>query len=324
MDLPQGFRLAYLLDGKGRGRRLSWVEVQDWQPEDGLIWVHLDYSDPSIQTWIREESGLDDVICEALLAEETRPRSTPFQDGLMLTLRGVNLNPESDPEDMVAIRLWAEQGRIISTHRRRLLSVDELTQALERGLGPVDTSEFLASLADHLVDNMAGVMENIEDATAELEDRVLSEQGSELRLALSHLRRQAIVLRRYLAPQRDAVAHLQAERIPWLTEKDRLLLREVGDRIVRYVEDLDTVRERATITHEELVSRLSEQLNRRIYILSIVAALFLPLSFLTGLFGVNLGGIPGQSDHAGFAWLIAGLVVTVGIQIWLLRKYRWF
>ena len=108
-----------------------------------------------------------------------------------------------------------------------------------------------------------------------------------------------------------------------LAEMDRLRLREAADATTRYVEDLDVVRERAAMVHEELVSRLSEQMDGRMYVLSIVAALFLPLGFLTGLLGVNVGGIPGAESPWGFAIVCSAMLGLVGVQVWLLRRRHW-
>ena len=97
----EGLIGAYVLDGKGGGQKVGWKEIQEWKPTDGLLWVHLDYTAPEAQQWIKEEKQLEDVVGDALLAEESRPRVTAFDDGLLISLRGVNLNPGADPEDMV-------------------------------------------------------------------------------------------------------------------------------------------------------------------------------------------------------------------------------
>ena len=153
---------------------------------------------------------------------------------------------------------------------------------------------------------------------------MVGEPDQSLRSSLTDLRREAITLRRYLAPQREALGRLQGEQLSWLTELDRLRLREVNDRLIRYVEDLDAVRERAAVAHEELISQLSNQINKRMYVLSVVAAVFLPLGFLTGLLGVNVGGIPGAESPFGFATFTLLLVVIVAVQLWFFIKKRWF
>ena len=318
-----GLIAAFVLDGKGGGRRIGWKEIQEWTPTAGLLWVHLNFEAPEAQRWIKEESQLEEVVGDVLLADESRPRVTAFDDGLLIALRGVNLNPGADPEDMVSLRMWVEKNRILTTRRRKLLSIADLCSAIEKGKGPRTSGEFLEDVADRLMSRMGGVIDDLEDKVAELEEAVLTKESHELRPQLASIRRDAIYLRRYMAPQREAIARLQSEKISWLTDEDRMRLREVYDRLTRYVEDVDAARERAAVTQEELVSRLSEQMDNRMYVLSIVAAIFLPLGFLTGLLGINVGGIPGSEYKAAFAIFCMLLVGMIIIQIVIFKRKKW-
>jgi zinc transporter len=146
------------------------------------------------------------VIGDALLADESRPRVTEFDNGLLVALRGVNLNPGAEPEDMVSLRIWAEKNRIITTRRRKLLSVADIYSALEKGKGPRTSGEFLENVADRLMSRMGGVIDELEEKVAELEEAVLTRESHELRPKLASIRRDAIYLRRYMAPQREAIA----------------------------------------------------------------------------------------------------------------------
>jgi zinc transporter len=318
-----GLLHAHLLDGRGGGASLGWERVKQWEPGQGVLWVHLEYSNPFAHQWLLHDSGLDEVTTEALLAEETRPRSLLSANGLLLTLRGINPNPEADPEDMVAVRMWSDGNRIITTRRRRMKAASELSRAIERGLGPRNAGEFVESLTDSMVERMADVVDGISDRVDELEESVLTMESYELRPKIAELRRHAIGLRRYLAPQREALSRLFSEKVEWLSDMDRLRLRESADRTTRFVEDLDLTRERAVVVQEELLSRLSEKMNRTMYVLSIVAAIFLPLGFLTGLLGINVGGIPGADYQGSFAIFILILVLVVIVQVWLFRRKKW-
>lgn len=318
-----GLILAYILDGNGSGRKVGWAEINSWKPEQGILWVHLNYSIPNSQEWLTDKSGLDEVISDALTEEDSRPRCTTFHDGLLLGLRGVNLSPGAEPEDMVGIRIWFENNRIISTRKRRLLTVSDMQESIEQGDGPASISDFLVEIAGRLMERMRHVIDEIEDSVADVEDQILTTESHTLRSQLAALRRQAISLRRYLAPQREALSRLLTEKIAWLDESARIRMREVSDQLSRYLEDLDEARDRAAVTQEELVNRLSEQMNSKMYILSIVAAIFLPLGFLTGLLGINVGGIPGADSKLGFAIFIILLGIVVIFQIWFFKKKKW-
>jgi len=153
---------------------------------------------------------------------------------------------------------------------------------------------------------------------------IIEGSGQQIRSGILELRREVIKLRRYLAPQREALSRLYAEKVSWLSEHDRLEVREASDKITRYVEDLDSARDRAGVTFEELSSRQAEQMNSRMYVLSLIAGLFLPLGFLTGLLGINVGGIPLAESPWGFFEVVAFLIVVIVVQIVVFRRKNWF
>jgi len=323
METNNGLVAAYRFDGKGGGKALSWDEVYSWRQDNGFLWVHLDFSQPLAQQWLNERSGLDDVVAEALQADDTRPRSSVMKNGLLVMLRGVNMNQGADPEDMVAIRIWVEDCRVITTRKRRLLSIDDVRQSIAENEGPVTPGGLLVMLSDRLVARISGVIDDIDETVDRLENDVVESENPSLRHELAVLRTQVIALRRYLAPQREAMLRLSQDKVQWLSDTDRVRLREVSDRVIRYVEDLDAVRERAAVVQEELANRISVQMNNRMYMLSMVAAVFLPLGFLTGLLGINVGGIPGAESPFGFEVVIGLLIVIVALQMWIFKRQRW-
>ncbi len=320
-EFPGGLVGALEFDGAGRARELGWDDIA--QRSANVRWIHLDFTQQQARDWVRNESGLDTLIAEALLEEDSRPRALRHGDGLLVILRGVNTNPGADPEDMVAIRMWIEADRIISTRRRRLLSVVALREAFRAGLGPKTAGEFLVTMTQFLSERIGPVVDELDETidAAELEfgENPESVYGGEF----SALRRQAARIRRYLAPQRDALDRLSRETETVLSTGECLSIREEADQITRYLEDLDLTRERAILAQEEIMGRLAHEQNQRMYVLSLVAAIFLPLSFLTGMMGMNVAGMPGTEDPAAFMLLsVFMLVIAVGI-VALFRWRRW-
>ncbi len=314
---------AYLLDGKGGGNALDWAAIDAWEPEQGLLWIHLDSTTKEAQSWLKEKSGLSALTCDSLLDRETRPRNTQTDDGLLVILRGVNCNPGAEPDDMVAIRMLFTQQRIISMRFRVVRAIQDIRNNIEAGKGPCSPAEFLVMAAERITDRMGDVVAELDDKVGALENSVLIADSQELRSQLADLRRTSISLRRYIAPQRDVMARLVVDRISWLDDTDRAHLREVAERTGRFVDDIDSARERAIVTQEELINRLSEQMNKAMYMLSIVAAIFLPLGLLTGLLGINVGGIPGAEFKWAFAIVTAILLlIGVGLILWF-KKIRW-
>lgn len=323
MSNESGFIFAICLDGKGGGKYISGDDVAKWIPGQGTLWVHLDYRDAAARQWLESESGIDEVLLESLTATETRPRSVVHKDVMLGILRGVNTNPGAEPEDMVSVRYWLEAKRIITMRHRRVTAVEALRKAVEEGGGPLGSGDFLESLAEALISKLGELIVDLDDAFDEIEEELLTEKSYELRPKLANIRRTVISLRRYIAPQRDVIAHMHSAKVEWLGDMERLRLRETAERTTRYVEDLDAIRDRATVTQEEISSSLAEQMNKTMYVLSIVAGIFLPLGLLTGLLGINVGGIPGTDNPRAFA-IFCGLLALIGAaQIWLFKRKKW-
>lgn len=323
MSDNQGLVFSFILDGKGGGTTADWKHIQQWKPDQGMLWLHLDYSEEKVKKWLSEESGIDPVLCEALVAEDTRPRVVASENSMLLILRGVNCNVGADPEDMVALRMWFDEHRIISMRRRKVMAVEDVRQKIDSGKGPVTSADFLVMVANRLVDRMGDVVAEIDDAVDELEDIILDAESYELRPRLARIRRQSISLRRYIAPQRDVLTRLLSEHITWLSDINKVHIREVAERTARFIDDIDSARDRAAITQEELNNRLSEQMNKTMYILSIVAAIFLPLGLITGLLGINVGGIPGTESKTAFAMVTLMLVAIAVVEFWLFKRRKW-
>ncbi|MEQ8515269.1 MAG: zinc transporter ZntB [Chromatocurvus sp.] len=322
-DRPDGLIHALLLDGAGGARALDWHEVTVWEPAQGCLWLHFNYESESTRCWLERSSGLIDVAVNGLLMDETRPRTVTRGENLLMALRGVNLNPGSDPEDMVSLRLWCNGQKLISTRRRPLLSTTDVLERLEDGSGPRDAASLLVAWIDGIVARMADTVDGFEDDALALEDALVAGEMGRLRHDLAHLRKQTITVRRYLAPQREAFNRLTAETLGWIGDLDRLRLREITDRQIRHIEDIDAVRERTAVAQDEMVGRISEQMNERMYVLSLVAAIFLPLGFFTGLMGINVGGMPGVDDAVAF-WIVVLICGgAAGLLLAWFRLRRW-
>jgi zinc transporter len=322
-DGTTGLIHAFVLDGTGRGRRVGWEGIRRWTPADGVLWLHLDYAFDDALSWLAAESGIDEIVREALLARDPRPRSLQASDGLLLIIRGVNLNEGAQAHDMVSLRGWFEKDRVVTLRHRPIRAMRSVVDDLDAGRGATDTGNLLVTLTDRLVDRIGQVVDRYEDETSQLEEETIGQSSHAIRAHLADLRRHAIALRRYISPQRDVLARLRSEQVGWLGELDRAHLRETADRMTRIVEDLDAARERAAVTSEEVAGRLAEQSNQRLYVLSIVTSIFLPISLIVALFSINLDGIPGTSLPYGF-WILTGaLLLWSLVQIWFFKRKGW-
>ncbi len=322
MTSDSPFIYQYLIRENRTASAIS-APTEEPLPVGSFLWRHVDLSHAGGKEWLESSAGLDSIIYESLAAEETRPRSFAGKDGLMVVLRGVNMNPGNNPEDMVSVRLWIQKDRIISTRHRPLLSVQDIISGLDNAEGPRSTGEFLTTLIESMADRIGDFVNRIEEDMGHAEDNLEQLKPDELRATLGTLRRQIASVRRFMAPQRDALDRLNHIESDILNSRDRQRLREESDRVSRYLEDLDLARERAVVLQEAFLSQLAQEQNSRMYVLSIVAAVFLPLTFVTGLLGMNVGGLPGLDSANGFLVATVVMVIATVLVILIFRWRKW-
>ncbi len=325
-DLAAGLVHAFVLDGRGGARAIDREALSGLElAEQESLWLHCDRSHPQTQDWLRRESGLSAFACDLLLEENTRPRLLALPDHeLLLFLRGVNLNPGAEPEDMVSLRIFADARRAISLRMRPLRASEDVIRDLLAGTGPKTSSELILSLADYLTDKVDALVTELADRVDTQEDLVdADERHIPDHDQLLQLRRRAASLRRFLAPQREIYAQLARNQLPWFVADDSDYWNELNNRLTRYLEELELSRERVSLVLDAESRRMDTRMNHIMYRFSVVTMVFLPMSFLTGLLGINVGGMPGAQSTYGF--LIACLIMAViGVgQWWLFRRWRW-
>ncbi len=296
--------------------------AQSWPDPDGTgwTWLHYDLGANGVAPWIK--SHLPAPAAMALLQAETRPRCDALGDGLILNLRGVNLNPEAEPEDMVSLRLWVQKNLVVTGWLRRVYALEAIREACDAGQGPATPGAFLAQLGHGLSARIERVALELEAKTDDLEEQML-EEGGDIAAAIAPLRQSVIKLRRFVGPQREALDALTQDPAQFMAEEDRVLLRETANRATRTVEALDAMRDRLAALQDHLDADRANLLGRNSYVLSVIAAIFLPLGFLTGLFGVNVAGMPGLDWPMAFAALtVASVVLGAGLYL-LFRWLKW-
>jgi len=317
---------ALVLDGKGGARQIARADLDGLQLQDHeSIWLHWDRSHPQTQDWLRHSSGLSDFNCDLLLEENTRPRLLPLPDNeLLLFLRGVNLNPGAEPEDMVSLRIFGSAQRMISLRMRPLRATDELLSEFEHGEGPENPSQLMLYLAQHLTLKVQDLISELSETVDDEEDKIdADERYTPDHVSLLQIRRRAAGLRRFLAPQRDIFGQLTRTKLPWFTKDDSDYWNELNNSLTRYLEELELTRERVGLVLEAEDRRLNVRMSRIMYRFGVLTGIFLPITFMTGLLGINVGGVPFSGDSYGFA-IMCGLMTVIGVgQWWFYRRLQW-
>lgn len=254
---------------------------------------------------------------ELLFGELPRPSYHLLENNRSICiLRGLNFHGD-EREDMISIRLLITPKVIYIAHRDSLRSLQE---ALAEAHKSPSAIHWMFRLSDLITEKIETLIFELDERADALEESILRSFDKEQRATLMDLRSTVIDLRRYLLPQRETflrMARFKIEGISVHTTHD------LYERYSRLCDTLQTLRERLKLLHEEITSHLNERTNHILYILSIISAIFLPLTFLTGLLGINVGGIPGAETSWAFAVVVIFSLFLGGGIFLFFKKKKW-
>ena len=314
-----------VLDGAGGAREIGWEEAQGWQPAapGEVMWLHICRSRAGVYEWLQDKLGIPEPTAELLTSDQTRPRAFAEGETLVGTLRGINFNPGAEPEDMISMQLWCDGRRLVTLRRLPLQTPREVVRQLDAGNGPPDAGATITLLAELMIARMSQSIVDMNYVLDELEDDDPEEHADEMLKRISTIRRNCLGLKRHMAPQHEALEQISRDAPHWFEDHDRREIAESIARLRRYLDDIDISKESALVLQDELRARSLASSEHATYMLTIVAGIFLPLGFLTGLLGINVGGMPGLDDPDAF-WAVVALCGFLFIAlIVVFRRLRW-
>lgn len=292
--------------------------------DESYSWLHMHALHAGTRNFLENDTDLEPIIIDAMLVEETRPRALVKDDGMLIILRAINFDEGAEPEDMISIRLWIDEKKVISTRCRDIRAIGDIIGLIENDKAPISPGDFLITITDRLFERMEPFFADLEDRISKAEELLARNREDEIADDAALVRKRTAIFTRFVTPQKAVLEALLKAKFEWFEEEHREHLVESLDRVTRYVEELQELRERSQILNDELNSAHGRRLNDITYIFSVAATVFLPLSFLTGLMGVNVGGMPGVESGKAF-WSFTGLCVLIIVgQVFVFKKLKWF
>lgn len=314
-----------VLDGKGGARPIDRTQVDGWQPAapGEVLWLHLKRDCAEVLPWLMGDLSIPEPTAEMLVSDATRPRAFREGTALVATLRGINFNPDAEPEDMISLQLWSDGRRLITLRKLAMQTPRDIVALLDVGQGPVDAGNTITMIVEQLVVRMNQSIVDMNDKIDELEELDMEAEHELILSKITTIRRNCLALKRHMSPQHEALDWISRTAPPWFEDHDRREIAESIDRLRRYLDDIDISKESALVLQDELRARSLASSEHATYMLTIVAGIFLPLGFLTGLMGINVGGMPGVEDSHAF-WVVVGICLGVmAVQLFLFWKWKW-
>ncbi|WMW80481.1 transporter [Undibacterium cyanobacteriorum] len=327
MDLQQ---LSYGADASGLicgfvfshdtpGRPINTEEAVHWLSQISqahasdrkeFLWLHFNLAHTATERWLQDHTDAPEEFYESLHqgSRSTRIEHTDYH--LIAVINDVLHDFSFDPADIATLWLSLNQHVMISARRKPLKSVDRLRNAVNRQELFHSPSELLTHLLRDQADVLTSIVRDATTKIDEIEDHFLSSRIGRKRANLGELRRLMVRLQRLLAPEPAALFRLLQKPPSWMVETDVHDLRQSTEEFSVVLSDMASLQERIKLLQEEIAAHVGEQNNRSLFVLTVVTVLVLPINIISGLLGMNVGGIPLAQDAQGF-WFIVGLVICI-------------
>ena len=291
-----------------------------------VTWLNVDgLHDTALISKLGAVFGLHPLVLEDIVHTEQRPKVEYYDDYIYIVLRMLSLNAQGEVNnEQLSLVLGAD---FVLTFQETVGDVLEpVREHIRKGVGRVckQGADYLAySLIDVMVDTYFTLLETFEDDIDAIEDELLQDPSPQVLGRVNTLKREMLYLRKAVWPLRELTSSLQREETPLIHDSVRTYIRDVHDHSVQVIDTVETLREVLSSLHDFYISSLSLKMNEVMKVLTIVGTIFLPLSFLAGVYGMNFANIPELHWRFGYEvfWLIC-LIVGGGMLLYFWRK-KW-
>lgn len=281
----------------------------------GPVWLHFNLNDGRARNWIGSCLWLPDEGRERLLSVDRSVHLEASGNAIAGALTDVF---SDDPERFGILAVYLDQNFLISGRRHPLSAAALLHHELSAGLAINSMPALFNRLFSHLVATRAKAVADLAAAIDDAEDRVFAGDYSDVRLGPP--RRAMARLRRQMIADRHAFADFLTHPPTWWPKSAAKDLRRIAGSLASSVQDLELTADRARLVSEEMDSRQIERTNRNLYFVSVAATVFLPMTVISGIFGMNVGGLPWLEDANGFRWamgcMAAAVTLAFGVITW--------
>lgn len=300
------------------------AHVGDDVPREPPHWLHFNLADTRARRWIDRQAAVPHDVREIFAEPTSRVQARVVNGSLVMVLADLHHDLRGSSEEVGTLVIWLDEHLIVTGRRHALKSADRLRRRLPQGMTTARPTELLEELLELLMDTFGELVARLSDSVDEAEDRILAGQLHEQGASLGRMRRLLARLRRHARSNRSALAAVLPRLPAWFEDERRQHLHEVAERMEAVAQDIELVQERTRLLQEEIAGRLNEATNRNLFFLSVITATMLPVTLITGIFGMNVGGLPWLSDPRGFHWVTGIMVMAVVSVLLLLRRRRIF
>ena len=303
-------------------KRVDREDISNLLQHNTVIWIDIIQPNLEDMQWLKNAFAFHELALEDVLNNETRPKQELYDEVLFTVFGAISLQPDADELSTVNLNIFLTPKFIVTAHGEPLKSTRTVRHLVQTRPGLLDkgADHLYHHLLDGVIDRYFDVLDHIEEDIDEIEESLFEAKNQALQEPIFQAKRKVTTLKRSIGPKRTALRELVQGEFPQISPERQLHLRDVLDHVRRIDDMLESYRELLNSLMASYMTKISNQMNEVMKLMSIIATIMLPLSFLTGLFGMNFAKMPGLTWDFGFWTLLLVMVGLVGGMLWFFRE----
>ncbi len=305
----------------------SLAAIRAHKDEPGILWIAVDgLQNTELLEELGNIFGLHPLVQEDILNTDQRPKMEDYGDYLYIVLR--NFNGQSNG-DLISEQISIILGKnfVLSFREQESTIFEPIQERLRNNKGRIrkfGADYLLHAVIDSIVDNYFIVLEKLEEKIEFLEDDLLKKPTPVMLQAIHELKRELILLRKSLWPLREAISALERSDSPLISESTGIYFKDIFDHVIAVIDSVETFRDMLSGMLDIYLSSVSNRLNQVMKVLTIIATIFMPLTFLAGVYGMNFQYMPELTWRWGYFGVLGIMLVIALSMVYYFRKKKWF
>lgn len=293
----------------------------------GKKWINIDgIHDTSIIEKMGQELRLHPLVLEDILNTEQRPKLEDHEDYLLICIKMLTYDRENGRLNVENVSLLLSSNYVISFQEVEGDVFEPIRERLRKGRVRIRRMghDYLAyTLLDAIVDNYFTVLEQIGEEIESLEEEIITNPDTETVQRIHHLKRELIFLRKSVWPIRELVNGLEREESPIVQDETRVFLRDVYDHTIQVIDTIETFRDMVSGMLDVYLSSVSNRMNQVMKVLTIIATIFIPLTFIAGIYGMNFKFMPELEQKWAYPLVLLCMLAICVIMLGWFRHKKW-
>lgn len=292
-----------------------------------VTWINIDgLHDVQVIEKIGQHFDLHPLLLEDILNTEQRPKMEDFGDYIFLVVKMLYYDDQTERVEAEQVSLILGSSWVISFQERPGDVFNAVRERIQKGKGRIRKmgADYLAySLLDAIVDNYFIIMEKFGDRIEDTETELAISPTRQTLQAIRTIKREMIFLRKSVWPLRELVSSLERGESPLIHESIGVYLRDVYDHTIQVIDTVESFRDMISGMLDIYLSSISNRMNEVMKVLTIFAAIFIPLTFVVGIYGMNFEYIPELRWHWGYFGILAIMASIAGVMLFYFKRKRW-